>query len=127
MSEPQKDQDFFPKIYRFITERWKVLAITVVSLGIAAGIYSQGSFLLDNLKQYDLVQKERASLEGELSYWQQVVKEYGGYRDAYFRIASLQYQLGQIDEAEKSIEKVIGLDPNFENARVLGDKIKANK
>ena len=118
---------FFPKINRFITERWKLIMVSLASVVILIGITSQVMLLSQNLKELDKLQKEKIGLVSELSYWQQIVSQYEGYRDAYFRIASLEYQLGQIDEAKKSVEKVLSLDPNFENARVLGDKIEAQR
>ena len=79
------------------------------------------------MKELEKLDKERAVLSNELTYWQQVVGEYKNYRDAYFRIASLEYQLGRMDEAQKSVQKVLGLDPNFESAKVLGAKIEASR
>ena len=120
-------KSFFPNIFRIITEKWKIALVSVVSLVILAGITSQGLFLAQNMKELEKLDKERAVLSNELTYWQQVVGEYKNYRDAYFRIASLEYQLGRMDEAQKSVQKVLGLDPNFESAKVLGDKIEASR
>jgi tetratricopeptide (TPR) repeat protein len=125
MSEPQKKQSFFPNIFRFITERWKLIVVSLISVVILTGIVFQGLLLTQNLREFNRLQKTRANIAGELSYWEQIVREYEGYRDAYFRIASLHYQLGEIQEAKKSLEKVLSLDPNFKEAKVLGDKIES--
>lgn len=116
---------FFPSISRFITEKWKVILVSLASVVVLVGIVSQSLLLTQSLKELDKLQKEKLGLVSELSYWEQVVKEYEGYRDAYFRIASLQLSLGKIDEAKKSLEKVFSLDPNFAEANVLGAKIEA--
>jgi tetratricopeptide (TPR) repeat protein len=118
---------FFPNIFRFITERWKIALIMLVSIIILAGITSQSIFLAQNMKELETLDAEREELVSELTYWQQVVTEYKDYRDAYFRIATLEYQLGQLDEAKQSVEKVLGIDPNFENAKVLGERIEASR
>lgn len=126
MSEPQKStkqETFFPKIYRFITERWKIIVVSLASIVILVGIVFQGLLLNQNLKEFNKIQKEKLNLVSELSYWQQVAKEYNGYRDVYLRIANLQFQLGKVDEAKKSLEKVLSLDPNFKEANVLGAKV----
>lgn len=130
MSEPQnttKKESFFPKIYRFITERWKIIVVSLISIIILIGIAFQSLLFNQNLKEFNKIQREKLSLASELSYWQQLVKEYGGYRDAYFRIAQLEFQLGKTGEAKKSIEKVLSLDPNFKEASVLGAKIEVHR
>lgn len=97
--------------------------ISLVSLFVLAGIVLQGITLHDTLHQVELAKERRLQLTQELSYWQDVVRQHDDYRDAYFKIATIQYQLGEINQAQKSLEKVLALDPNFEKARVLGDKI----
>lgn len=115
----------FPKIYRFITERGILLMISLVSLFVLTGIVLQGVRLHDTLSQVELAKQERVKLTKQLAYWQDIVRQYSDYRDGYFEIATLQYQLGEVNQAKKSLEKVLALDPNFEKARVLGDKISA--
>jgi tetratricopeptide (TPR) repeat protein len=126
MPDPQpQESHLFPKIFRFITERSIVIIITVVSLFVLTGIVLQGIRLQDTFHQVELAKQQRSKLTQELAYWQDIVRQYGNYRDAYFRIAILQYQLGEVSQAKKSLEKVLALDPNFEKARVLGEKISA--
>ena len=102
------------------------MLVSLASILILVGITFQGLLLKQNFKEYDKLQKEKLNLASELSYWQQLVKEYEDYRDAYFRIASLQFTLGKTDEAKKSLEKVLSLDPNFEEGRVLGVKMRVS-
>ncbi len=124
MQDPQPQKlNLFPKIYRFITERGIVIMISLVSLFVLTGIVLQGLKLQNTLQQVELAKEQRMKLTKELSYWQDIARQYSDYRDAYFKIATLQYQLGEVSQAKKSLEKVLALDPNFEKARVLGDKI----
>ncbi len=81
--------------------------------------------LQETLTHVEQEKQQRVHLTKELAYWQDVVRQYDNYRDAHFRIATLQYQLGQVNQAQKSLERVLVLDPNFEQARVLGDRISA--
>lgn len=118
-------RSLFPRIYRFITERGIVIIISLVSLFVLTGIGLQGFKLHNTLHQVDLAKQQRLKLTKELAYWQDIVRQYSNYRDAYFKLAILQYQLGEEAQAKKSLEKVLALDPNFEKARVLGDKISA--
>lgn len=125
-SQPQEN-DLFPKIFRFITERGVVLVISLASLAVLAGIVLQSLKLQDTLHQAELAKSAHLKLTKELAYWQGVTRQYTNYRDAYFKVAILQYQLGEMGQAKKTLEKVIAIDPNFENARVLGDKIEAKR
>ena len=122
--QPQTSKEsLFPKIFRFITERGVLIVISLVSLVVLTGIVLQGLKLQDTFHQAELAKTERLKLAKELAYWQSVTRQYGNYRDAYFKVATLQYQLGETSQAKKSLEKVLALDPNFENARVLGARI----
>lgn len=123
-AQPQ-ESGLFPKIFRFITEKGIVVMISLVSLFVLSGIVVQGIKLYDTMQQVEVAKEHRLQLTKELAYWQDVVRRYGDYRDAYFKIATLQYQLGEEAQAKKSLEKVLALDPNFEKAWVLGDKISA--
>lgn len=67
-------------------------------------------------------QKHRA-IEEERNYWQQIVSEYPGYRDAYFRLAVLEYQLGEEEKALQAVTYALRLDPRFEAGHVLREKI----
>jgi tetratricopeptide (TPR) repeat protein len=126
MHDPQPQKlGLFPSIYRFITERGVIIMISLVSLFVLAGIVLQGVKLHNTLQQVELAKEQRMKLTKELSYWQDIARQYSDYRDAYFKIANLQYQLGEVSQAKKSLEKVLALDPNFEKARILGDKISA--
>lgn len=123
-TQPQQ-ASLFPKIFRFITEKSIVIVISLVSLVVLTGIVFQIVMLQRTLQQVDIAKEKRVTLTKELAYWQDVARRYGDYRDAHFRIATLHYQLGEVIQAKKSLEKVLALDPNFEGARVLGDKISS--
>ena len=122
--QPQ-NSTLFPKIFRFITERGVFVVVSLVSLVLLTAIIMQGAQLKKTLHQAEVAKGQRAELTKELAYWQDVVRQYGNYRDAYFKIATIQYQLGEGAQAKKTLEKVVALDPNFENAKVLGAKISA--
>lgn len=126
----------FPSFFRFITEysftsaqskNIKVALVSVISLYILLLIFLQGVvFYYHHLNQEFLV-SERTQLQKEVAYWQQVADRYKGYRDVYYRIASLQYSLGDIGSAQKYLKKAIELDPNFPEGKVLGAKFGLGK
>lgn len=122
----------FPRIYRFITETTfskkqekdiKVLLTSAVSLFFIMLIALQSVILLQQLKQQQYLSQERVRLQQDIQYWQGVADKYKGYRDVYYRIASLQYRLGNVAESQKYIKKALELDPNFPEGSVLGAKI----
>ncbi|HSA83437.1 MAG TPA: hypothetical protein VLF20_00940 [Patescibacteria group bacterium] len=123
-AQPQK-QDLFPRISRFITEKATLLIISVSSVVVLGGIGIEGWQLYENYQKQETLENKKVQLTKELQYWQGIARQFSNYRDVYFRIASLQYQLGDVVSAKKSLEKVLAIDPNFENARVLGIKIES--
>lgn len=66
-----------------------------------------------------MIQAERGKIEKELTFWKGEQRRYPNYRDIYFKIASLNYQLGNKEEAKVSLDKALEIDPNFENGREL--------
>jgi len=121
-AQPQK-LDLFPKIFRFITEQAELLVISFVSGFVIIGIVLQSVRLSENMQKITVIEAERLQLSKELSYWQDVSRQYIGYRDVYLKIAGLQYQLGDLSQAKTSVDKALSLDPNFRDGQVLGASI----
>ena len=122
----------FPNIYRFITEYQlsprtvfftKVAFASFFSGLILIGIVFQSAALYHNLQEVDRLKAERAGIMREVDYWKGIASEYKGYRDVYYRIAVLEYKLGNVGESKDYIKKALELDPNFHEGRVLGAKI----
>jgi hypothetical protein len=122
-----------PSIYRFISEDLlstrslyytKILTISFLSAILITQIIIQTSQLLHNMQASQATQAARQHIMGEASYWKNIANQYKGYRDIYFRIALLEYKLGNKGESQKYLNKVMELDPNFQPGEVLGEKIK---
>jgi tetratricopeptide (TPR) repeat protein len=122
----------FPSNFRFITEhsftasqsrQIKIGLVSLVSLFLLSLIFLQGVMIWYTLQQRDIVAQQRIQLQTQVQYWKGVADKYQGYRDVYYRIASLQYRLGNVDESQKYVKKALELDPNFPDGRVLGAKI----
>lgn len=122
----------FPSNIRSITEisltssqsqNIKIGLVSMFSLFLIALIFLQGVTLWYNVKQQEVYMQERAHLEREVSYWQQVADKYKGYRDVYYRIATLQFKLGNVSASQEYVKKALDLDPNFPEGRVLGTKV----
>jgi tetratricopeptide (TPR) repeat protein len=124
-----------PNIPRFITESFlskrtlfflKYIFVGAISGALLIAITLQGVELRGNERQAEQVSQDREQVMHEIVYWKQIADTYSGYRDIYYRIAALQYKLGNTEEAKVYLKKALELDPNFEEARVLGSKIEAS-
>jgi len=125
----------FPSFFRFITEysfteqqgqNIKVFLASFLSVFLLGLIFLQGVVLFHQLDERKFLAVQRSQLQKEVQYWQQVADKYQGYRDVYYRIASLQYKLGNVEESQSYIKKALELDPNFPAGHVLGAKVGIN-
>lgn len=123
----------YPSIFRFITESnsQKVVKIAKISVTILIsglllmGIAIELVTLFQNLQLVRKEQQERIGMMGEVKSLQSIADRYTGYRDIYFRLAQLEYVLGNIKGSNDYLKKTVQLDPNFTQARVLGAHVKA--
>lgn len=65
------------------------------------------------------LKNEREKIIFEINHWEKVVTNYKDYRDAYFKLAVLEYQLGESEKSKNYLNKALELDPNFEKGREL--------
>jgi len=119
----------FPNNHRFIPDYIfsntqshyvKVILVSFVSLFLLTLIFLQGVTLWDNVKQSQALVSNRVQLQNEITYWEQIANKYQGYRDVYYRIAALQYKLGNTGLSQQYVKKAIQLDPNYPEGHVLG-------
>jgi tetratricopeptide (TPR) repeat protein len=134
----------FPSIYRSITE-WKVFKklpkikisppnqaklkkiwffskIAVLLLVIIALISGIGFFSLKTYQYYVNAQRiivQRQRIQSKINFWQSIADKYEGYKDAYFQMAILDYQLDNLQKAKSENKKALTLDPNFIDAQKL--------
>ncbi len=117
----------FPRISRFIPESFGKLR-TSRSVGIfyaisftliLASIILISFRLFHDLKEKGQREITHGKLVTELGFWRWISKNYSGYRDAYFHVAVLDYQLGDLADARVSLQKTLELHPNFQKGREL--------
>lgn len=127
---PKKSQ--FPSIPRTITElpefsflsaldRWVVVGF--VSGILLMAVIITGVNLWQNSGALARIKQERARYVQEIAYWKRVVDKYQGYRDGYFKLALLTYQLGEKAQARSYLQKAMELDPNFQEGRAFAQKL----
>ena len=119
-TKPQK----FPNISRFITESKKGVGIVILFFLLFSAIIVSGVQAYNHFQQRQQVLGDRAELLSKVIYWETVVKTYKGYRDGYFQLAVLHYQLGNKGKANMYLQEALKLDPNFEEGRKLEQMLK---
>lgn len=110
----------FPKNYRFITERIKKSKkeLKILGLGFAFGtalilIILVSLDLVSSFKQKTEAENKRSTLMSQVNYWKDVIDKQKGYRDGYFMLSVLEYQLDDLNKSEDYLRKVLSIDPNF--------------
>ena len=141
----------FPKNYRFITESkhykniknyyfrlsnqskvkqfFKFATIALVVLTVSVLIFGISIFSISLYKYYQnfrVLNSQRQNLQSQINFWQSISDKYEGYKDAYFRMALLEYNLGDFKKARENNKKALLLDPNFSDAKKLEDVLDRN-
>ncbi len=122
-SRGEQVTSFFPRIFRFITEHWKLISVSFVSGLILIAIGLQAFSLYTNIQKENKAKYEHQKTLSELSYWKSALGKYQDSRDVYYKIATIEYRLGNIDESRVYLRKALQIDPNFEQGYVLGAKV----
>ena len=116
-----KEENKFPSNSRFIPEKMLndhviffagILCILIAILVVSFDLYI-------NYKEQRRLSDENIKILNDLVFWQNVAEERPDYRDAYFNLALLNYQLKDFDKASENLKKALSFDPNFEQGREL--------
>ena len=117
-AKPQK----LPRNSRIIPERIHAdeFIFTLGILCIFAAILVVSANLYKNLKEQKALVNEKIKVLREEAYWENEIKLKPDFRDAYFSLALINYQLNDLNKANEYLAKTLSLDPNFEKGRELG-------
>ena len=119
----KKQNRKFPSIYRLITDKENA-PLVVLSTFIIVAIFMVGLDLNKNLEEKALHQKLYESKTQEIKFWEENLSKYPEYRDAYFRLATLYYEVGDFGKSESYLDRVFFLDPSFEEGKELEKLLK---
>lgn len=72
----------------------------------------------------DELSLKRSELTVQVQAWEETKQKFPGYRDAYFTLAVLYYQLGEREKARENLDRALEIDPNFEKGRELERLLK---
>ena len=78
----------------------------------------------DDRLQNELTKVENLiSAPGEVllatTQWEEIVRQYPDFRDAYLKLSQLYFQLYQNEKVKENLEKALEIDPNFEPAKEM--------
>lgn len=116
------------KIKEEIKFHKKGLAIFFIALTLIFVILNvlSGINVLKNYKLRSEALNERQNIISKVKYWENIVDSYKDYRDGYFTLAILYYELKDFEKANNNLKKTLELDPNFEQGisleRILNNK-----
>lgn len=107
---------------------WPRLLNEWTVVGVASGILlvlvaSLSLQIRDEWGELGRLRAMQSSITTEITHWQGVVTQHADYRDGYFRLALLHYQLGDVTQASEYVEKSLALDPNFEAGKSFKEKL----
>ena len=92
----------------------KYFLVSFVSTFLSVAIALQGLDMVRDMQRLREAQSKKQEILREIAYWEGVTRQYDDYRDGYFRLALLEYQLGNREQAKTYIQKALEIDPNFE-------------
>lgn len=75
--------------------------------------------LYSNYQSKKKIDLERQEVISKIGKWEEIINKYKDYRDGYFQLAILEYQLKDFNKAKFYLNKSLALDPNFEKGREL--------
>lgn len=101
----------------------------VVFISFVCGIFIMaivvtGLQLQKSLEELGKMEALRQELEGRQLYWREIVAKYPDYKDAYFQLAAVSYQLGETTETRRALGKMLEIDPNDVTGQEFIKKIR---
>ena len=123
----EKTASKLPRNSRFIPEKIKdeFILLTGFIVIIVAGIIV-GFDLYKNISEQKELSIKANSLQSRLIFWQEQVKNRPDYRDGYFSMALISYQLKDFESSRNYLDKALSIDPNFEKGRELQKLLSAS-
>lgn len=110
-----------PSNSRTITDKLindhSVFFIGIACITIAIILVSYDFY--NNLLRQDTVYEARGKIIGDLNYWNREVIEKPNYRDGYFSLSLIYYQLGDYKNSIENLNKAMNIDPNFSKGKQL--------
>lgn len=109
---------YLPNISRFIPEKFNEVHLFAIGLTfILISALVVGLDLYGNLSLEKKLIGETGELQSKLNFWELESQRHPGYRDAYFNLALINFQLRDLTSSRSNLEKALEIDPNFKKGR----------
>ena len=115
-----------PSNYRKIPDKFRtddfvfilgILCIFIAIIVILASLYI-------NIGEEKSLVSEKERVLVEKAFWENEIEKKPDYRDAYFSLALINFQLNDKDKSRENVQKTLEIDPNFQKARDLEELLK---
>lgn len=103
---------------------WKIVLFNFTCGFLLTGIVLVGNEIRANKTRLVEARAAEQTAAAELAYWKGVVKTHAGYRDAFYQVARLEYQLGNRQAALSAVSEALVLDPLSEKVQRLAEEIR---
>lgn len=121
----------FPKNYRSFTEdlekfgkrnsktisKLKLELYVIAYFVVIFGILIFSLDLLASFQKRKEINLQKEKIKNEIRVLEDVTSKLNNYREAYYKLAVLEFEIGEIDKAKFYLNKSLFIDPNFEKAR----------
>jgi tetratricopeptide (TPR) repeat protein len=120
-AKPKEIPQKLPSNSRSIPEKLMSdhLVFIVGFVCISLAILIVGLNLYNNYQKYEALSGEKARIKSEIAFWNSEVEKKPGFRDGYFSLALLHYQLKDFNKSEEFLNYAMEIDPNFEKGKEL--------
>lgn len=126
--QPKQPKKKLPINSRIITDIIKSdhFIFLVGILCVLAAVLVVSVDLYQNFKLQRQLTNEKIKILNDLVFWQNEAKRMPDYRDGYFKLALLNYQLKDYSKSQEYLNKTMFLDPNFEKGKELQKLLISN-
>lgn len=114
----------FPSISRLITDVKPLMLVILILIVVSLGL--QAFILYKNVEDFQKLDREKKELISKIDYWKGIVNKYENYRDGYFKLAVLEYKIGDIVSSREYLKKTLELDPNFDEGKKLEKRLRGD-
>lgn len=118
--DSRRFSDFFPS---FFLKEWRILLVSFSTFLLLIALYFAAMDLYQTLLLQQKVQAEKQHARAQIASWKLFLQTHPQYRDGYFKIAVLSYQLRQQSIALTYVKKALEIDPNFTIGKEFGKKL----
>lgn len=102
-----------------VTSKQLVFLIILVIVGIVSSV-----LVRQEERRVEGLWQERRQIEAEAQRLVELSKEYPDYRDLLYRLAVLEWELGNEEEARETLQEARRLDPNNPVLKQVEESIK---